>query len=71
LARITSLNVATSSALVRTTRSVVGATVLTLACTRDAATAPTPCGTERGGVWSARLGPGDSDTPVMAQLDLP
>jgi hypothetical protein len=70
LARITTLDVSTSSRLVSTTRTVVGATVLALACTAPGAAMPVPCGTERGRTWSTRLGPGQQDSQVMAQLDL-
>jgi hypothetical protein len=70
LARITSLDVSTSSTLTRTTRLIVGATVLALACTPTGQTVAAPCGTEHGGIWSVRLGPEQQASHVMAQLDL-
>jgi hypothetical protein len=70
LARITALDVSTSTRLVHTTLNVVGAQVLALACTPKGRDVPTPCGTKRGGRWSASLGPGQQDSQVMAQLNL-
>jgi hypothetical protein len=71
LARITSLDVRTRTHLVSTTRTVVGARVLNLACTPDKPNAlTTPCGIEHGGVWSVRLPRGQEGSQVMAQLDL-
>jgi hypothetical protein len=70
LARLTALDVSTSTRLVHTTLNVVGAQVLALACTPKGRDVPTPCGTKRGGRWSASLGPGQQDNQVMAQLNL-
>jgi hypothetical protein len=71
LARITSVEVDTGSALAETTRTVVGARVLALACSPSpTAAAAVPCGSDDRGQWSVRLGRGDGASTVMAQLDL-
>jgi hypothetical protein len=71
LARITSLDVGTATRLVNTTRTVVGARVLNLACTPDRSTGlTTPCGTEHGGNWIVRLKGAEETNQVMAQLDM-
>ncbi len=71
LARITSLDVGTATRLVNTTRTVVGARVLNLACTPDRPTGlTTPCGTEHGGNWIVRLNGAEETNQVMAQLDM-
>lgn len=69
LARITALDVSTSRRLVQSTRTVVGAQVLSLACA-SGSSPPVPCGVQRRGTWSATLGPGDQHSQVMAQVNL-
>ena len=71
LARITSQDVSTGGEVTRSTRTVVGARVLAMACTTgppDATAAP--CGSRDGGVWTVSLGRGKQGSRVMAQLDL-
>ena len=71
LARITSLDVGTTTRLVTTTQTVVGARVLNLACTPERPSGlTTPCGTEHGGNWVVRLHGADTTNQVMAQLDI-
>jgi hypothetical protein len=71
LARITALDVSTSTRLVETTRAVVGAKVLALACTPGAPRAiATPCGSDDGGTWKVRFGARQQQSRVMAQIDL-
>ncbi len=71
LARITSLDVGTTTRLVNTTRTVVGAAVLNLACTPDTPTGLTkPCGRKHGGNWTVRLNGAEETNQVMAQLDM-
>jgi hypothetical protein len=71
LARITSADVETGSSLVETTRTVVGAQVLALACSSAAPGAvAVPCGSVDDGRWSVHLGRSDGGSRVMAQLDL-
>jgi hypothetical protein len=71
LARITSADVEIGSSLAETTRTVVGARVLSLACSsaRPGAVA-VPCGSDHRGRWSVRLGRSDGASRVMAQLDV-
>jgi hypothetical protein len=69
LARITALDVSTERRLVRTTRTVVGVQVLSLACT-SGRSAPIPCGDVRRGTWSTTLGTGRQHSQVMAQVNL-
>jgi hypothetical protein len=71
LARITALDVSTAGRLLSTTRTVVGATVLALACTSQRDAVPVPCGSNRGGTWATRLGQNQQHSQVMAQVDLP
>jgi hypothetical protein len=70
LARITALDVTTSSPVQRTTLAVVGAKVLSLACTPQGQDMPTPCGNDSHGIWSTRLGQDEQGSQVMAQLNL-
>jgi hypothetical protein len=71
LARITSLDVGTTTRLVNTTQTVVGARVLNLACTPEQPSGlTTPCGTEHGGNWVVRLHGAETTNQVMAQLDI-
>jgi hypothetical protein len=70
LARITALDVSTTSPMVRTTLTVGGAEVLALACTPVGQDVPVPCGRDTGEYWSARLGRGQQGSQVMAQLNL-
>ncbi len=71
LARITSLDVETGAPLDETTRTVVGARVLSLACSSPAPRAvAVPCGSDDRGGWSVRLGRRAGANRVMAQLDL-
>jgi hypothetical protein len=71
LARITSLDVETGAPLDETTRTVVGARVLSLACSSPAPGAvAVPCGSDDRGSWSVRLGRRSGADRVMAQLDL-
>lgn len=70
LARLTALDVTTSSPVQHTTLAVVGAKVLSLACTAHGQNVPTPCGTDSHGTWSTRLGQGEQGSQVMAQLNL-
>jgi hypothetical protein len=72
LARITALDVSTGAHLARTTRAVVGTTVIALACTpATAGAAPAPCGAVQDGAGSVRLGRAEQGDEVMAQLSLP
>jgi hypothetical protein len=71
LARLTALEVVVGGNAVRTTQVVVGAKVLSLACTSGPPDAlPVPCGTQDAKSWSVRLGPGRQPTRVMAQVEL-
>lgn len=71
LARITSLDVSTTSRLTSTTRTVVGAKVLALACSPiGSREAPTPCGTVDDGRWTVDLVAEQQESRVMAQLNL-
>jgi hypothetical protein len=71
LARITSADVETGSPPATTTRMVVGAQVLALACSSPVPDAvAVPCGSDKGGEWRVRLGRSDAGDQVMAQLDL-
>jgi hypothetical protein len=71
LARITALDVSTGSPQARTTHTVVGTTVLAMACIPAAPGAlPAPCGRVREGAWSVRLRPGEQADRVLAQLSL-
>jgi hypothetical protein len=71
LARITSLDVETGSALVETRRNVVGARVLSLACSSpEPGAIAVPCGFDDQRSWSVRLRRGAGGNRVMAQLDL-
>ena len=70
LARLTALDVSSSRPRVHTTLIVVGARVLSLACTPPGQDVASPCGRERHGTWSTSLGPGQQGSQVMAQLEL-
>jgi hypothetical protein len=70
LARLTALDVTTSSPVQHTTLAVVGAKVLSLACTAHGQNVPTPCGTDSNGTWSTHLGQGEQGSQVMAQVNL-
>jgi hypothetical protein len=71
LARITALDVSTPRRLAHATQAVTGARVLALACDPPGRAVAVPCGRKDGGTWRAVLGPGEQDTRVMAQIDLP
>jgi hypothetical protein len=72
LARVTSLDVSYVSVRGTSTRSVEGATVLSMACSPagqpDAV--PEPCGAPEGTGWQVELSGENRDDRVMAQLEL-
>jgi hypothetical protein len=71
LARVTSLDVSTAGRLTSTTRTVVGARILALACSpMGSSQASTPCGTVVHGKWTVNLGAARQKSRVMAQFNL-
>jgi len=71
LARVTALNVWTDGEVARTTRTVVGARVLEMACaTGPPDSNPTPCGSPEGGTWTVRLDQAKQTSRVTARVDL-
>jgi hypothetical protein len=72
LAPVTSLGVATvGDPVAQVTHSVVGAQVLSLACTPNHPGAiPRPCGTVHDGSWRVDLGKAHAGDRVMAQMNL-
>jgi hypothetical protein len=72
LARVTSLDVSYASTGGTSTRSVEGADILNMACTRraDPDATPEPCGTPEPGRWQVELSGDDRDDRVMVQMNL-
>jgi hypothetical protein len=72
LARVTSLSVTYTPRPTSSTRRVVGADVLAMACAApgsDAAAVPVPCGAPKGKGWEVELSGPDVDNRVAAQFD--
>jgi hypothetical protein len=72
LAVLTTLGVTTiQDPVVQTTHSIVGASILTLACSPNRSGAvPRPCGTARNGSWQVELHAPHTGDRVLAQMDL-